>query len=63
VKDLQFGVHVGLQPESGETIDDQHEARTYPTPGEFVGQVGRVIAYCLAWAVLAHILVAVLGTD
>jgi hypothetical protein len=63
VKDLPFGVHVGLQPESDETIDDEHEAGTYPTAAEFVGQVSRVIAYCLAWAVLAHIIVAVFGTE
>ena len=40
---------------------DGHEARTYPTPLEFFGQFGRVIAYCLGLAVLAHVIVAIVG--
>jgi hypothetical protein len=43
-------------------MTDDHVARTYPTPVEFVGQLGRVIAYCLGLAVLAHVIVAIVGS-
>jgi hypothetical protein len=61
VKDVQFGAHAGLPAESDEAIGDEQSARTYPTPVEFVRQLSRVIAYYLGLAVVAHVIVAIVG--
>jgi hypothetical protein len=35
---------------------------TCPRPGKIFAEIGRVIAVCLALGVLAHVLVAIVGT-
>jgi hypothetical protein len=61
VNKVQFGLHAGLPANDEVHVPDGHDARTYPTPAEFVGQLSRVIAYCLGFAVLAHVIVAIVG--
>jgi len=63
VKNARFGSHAGLPASDEEYMRDAHEPRTYPTPAEFIAQVGRVIAFCLSLAVLAHVIVAVVGAQ
>lgn len=63
MKDVRFGVHAGLPTEDMARMDDEHEARTYPTPAEVFAQIGRVIAFCLGLALLAHVIVAFVGTQ
>src|ERR1700678_3645833 len=62
VNEVRFGSDVGLSAGDEVRIADDDVARTYPTPVEFVGQLGRVIAYCLGLAVLAHVIVAIVGS-
>jgi hypothetical protein len=62
VKDFPFGTHAELSARDNELIHDGLEARNYPTPAEFVRQFSKVIAYCLGFAVLAHVIVALVGT-
>ena len=40
----------------------EHELRTYPAT-EFLRRVGCVIAVCLGLALLAHVIVAVVGNQ
>ena len=61
MNEAQFGSDAGLPTKVEGHMGDGHEARTYPTPLEFFGQFGRVIAYCLGLAVLAHVIVAIVG--
>ena len=63
MKDVQFGSPAGLPARDEERMHDEHAARSYPTPAEFVGRVGRVFAYCLGLAVLAHVIVSLVGTQ
>ena len=63
VKDVRFGVHAGLSAEDEAGVGNEQEARTYPTPAEVFAQIGRVIAFCLGLAVLAHVIVALVGTQ
>jgi hypothetical protein len=62
VNEVRFGSDVGVSAGDEVRMTDDHVARTYPTPVEFVGQLGRVIAYCLGLAVLAHVIVAIVGS-
>lgn len=61
MKQVQFGSHAGLSIEDNEPVRDSREARSYPTPVEFVAQFGRVLAICFGLALLAHVVVAVIG--
>ncbi len=63
MNEVRFGSDAGLPAGDKVRTPDGHDARTYPTPVQFVGQLGRVIAYCLGFAVLAHIIVAIAGTQ
>lgn len=63
MKQFQFGTHVELSARDNELTNDGLEVRNYPTPAEFFGQLGKVIAYCLGFAVLAHVIVALAGTQ
>jgi hypothetical protein len=62
VKEVQFGSHTGLPTSDAEHMRDAQELRTYPTPAEFLVQVGRVVAVCLGLALLAQAVVAMVGT-
>jgi hypothetical protein len=35
--------------------------RSFPTPGEILGQIARVIAVCLGLGLLARVVVAIIG--
>jgi hypothetical protein len=61
VKEIQFGSYVGPPATNNEIVRDSPDPRTYPTPAEFVAQVGRVLAVCCGLALLAHVIVAVIG--
>ena len=63
MKDVQFGTHAGLSAGDEGRVGDEQDARTYPTPAEIFAQIGRVIAFCLGLAVLAHVIVALVGTQ
>jgi hypothetical protein len=62
VNEVRFGSDVGSSAGDEVRMVDDHVARTCPTPVEFVGQLGRVIVYCLGFAVLAHVIVAIVGS-
>jgi hypothetical protein len=61
VKEIHFGSHVGLPAKDEVFVRDSHEPRSYPTPAEFIAGVGRVLAVCFGLAVLAHLIVTVIG--
>jgi hypothetical protein len=63
VKQVQFGSHAGLPIKDNELVRNGQEARSYPTPVEFVAQFGRVLAVCFGMALLAHVVVAVIGAQ
>ena len=62
MKDIRFGAHAGLPAGDGKHMHPEHELRTY-TVTEFMGQVGRVLAVCLGLALVAHVIVAVIGNQ
>ena len=55
VKEAQIGTHAGLSA--------RQAAQTYPTPAEILAQIGCVVAFCLGLALLAHVIVAFVGTQ
>jgi hypothetical protein len=61
VKEIDFGYHAGLPAEDAEFVRDSHERHPYPTPAGFFAGVGRVLAVCFGLALLAHVLVTVIG--
>jgi hypothetical protein len=61
VKETHFGSHAGLPARDQLFVRDSHEPRSYPTPAEFVAQVGRVLAVCFGLALLAHVIVTAIG--
>lgn len=63
MNEVRFSSDGGLPAAKEARRPDEHQVRTYPTPVEFVGQLGRVLAYCLGFAVLAHVIVAIAGTQ
>jgi hypothetical protein len=48
-------------PRSAESPLYTEDRATYPTPGEVIGQIARVIAVCLGLGLLARVLVAFTG--
>jgi hypothetical protein len=63
VNNVRFGSQAELPARGEDRVHDGHAERSYPTPAEFVWQFSRVIAFCLGLAVLAHVIVAVVGTQ
>lgn len=49
------------QPQAEEASLYMEDRASYPTPGEVLGQIGRVIVVCLGLGLLARILVALVG--
>jgi hypothetical protein len=58
VNDIQFGTHAGLPSVDAQTMQETHEIRLHPTPGEVLAKIAGVIAICLGLALLAHLLIA-----
>jgi hypothetical protein len=58
VKNVPVGSHFGL-PASDESLADTSPG--FLTPTEFMVQVGRVLAVCLGLAILAHVVVVMVG--
>jgi hypothetical protein len=63
VKEAQIDTHAGLPTGHGERAGNEQAAQVYPTPTEILAQVGRVIAFCLGLALLAHVIVAFVVTQ
>jgi hypothetical protein len=61
VKETYFGSDAGLPTKDELFVHDTHEPRSHPTPAEFVAGVGRVLAVCFGLALLAHVIVTVIG--
>jgi hypothetical protein len=61
VKEAQIDTHAGLPAGDDARVGNERAAQTYPTPTEVLAQIGRVLAFCLGLALLAHVLVAVAG--
>lgn len=56
MEELQFGPHAGLSDTDVDTTSKQHD-RPYPTPGEVLAEIARVIAICLGLALLAQLVI------
>jgi hypothetical protein len=63
VKEVQFDAAAGLPARDDERVHDGHAARSYPTSTEFFAQASRVIAVCLALALLANVVVSAIGAQ
>lgn len=61
MKGIRFGSHMGRSTTNNASVRDSRDTRTYPTPAEFVAQVGRVLTVCFGLALLAHVIVALVG--
>ena len=61
MKEAQIGTHAGIPAGQDERAGNERAAQAYPTPTEILAQIGRVLAFCLGLALLAHVLVAVVG--
>jgi hypothetical protein len=56
VEELQLGPHAGLSDNDADTPSKQHD-RPYPTPGDVLAEIARVIAVCLGLALLAQLVI------
>ena len=63
MKEVQFDAATGLPTRDDERVHDGHAARSHPTPAEFFAQASRVIAVCLALALLANVVVSAIGAQ
>jgi hypothetical protein len=60
VRHSSFGSPHPQETELPLSIDDTDG---YPTPGEIIGQIARVIAVCLVLGLLARVLVTFIGAN
>ncbi len=58
VRHTSFGLP---HPRDVDVPRDMDDRTSFPTPGEVIGQVARVVAVCLVLALLARVLVAFTG--
>ncbi len=58
VRHSSYGVP---QPQGAESPLYMEDRASYPTPGEVVSQIARVIAVCLGLGLLARVLIAFTG--
>jgi hypothetical protein len=58
VRFTSFGSPAPREPEVPFMLED---ISTVPTPGKVISQIGRVVAICLGFGLLAHVLVAFVG--
>lgn len=61
MKEIQFGSHMELSTTNNESVRDSRDPRTCLTPAKFVAQVGRVLAVCFGLALMAHVIVTLVG--
>jgi hypothetical protein len=61
VSDVRHSSYGSPHPRDTEVPLGIEERNTYPTPGEIIGQIARVIAVCLGLGLLARVLVAFTG--
>jgi hypothetical protein len=63
VRNFHYSSYGSPHPQEVESPLPVEDRASYPTPGEVVGQIARVIAVCLGLGVLARVLVAMLGVQ
>jgi hypothetical protein len=61
VSDISHRSFGGPHPQDAEGSLRMEAGRSFPTPGEILGQIARVIAVCLGLGLLARVVVAIIG--
>lgn len=63
VSDVRHSSFGSPQLQDTEIPLDIAETNPYPTPGEIIGQIARVIAVCLGLGLVARVLVTFIGAQ
>ena len=63
MRNFHYSSYGSRHPQEVESPLPVEERASYPTPGEVIGQIARVIAVCLGLGVLARVFVAMLGVQ
>ncbi|HVC62739.1 MAG TPA: hypothetical protein VND19_20545 [Acetobacteraceae bacterium] len=61
MSDVRRNSYGSPQPQEAEIPLCMEDRESFPTPGEIIGQIARVIVVCLGLGLLARVLVAFTG--